>query len=390
MRFFGHGGGKIKRKSITTVLLVFFMALSFSTSTAFATDNITNTSSGSQQTTVKTTVTNQSITTKTNQAAGSPTDPSVSFSSSQINSAAAKIKTFVDTNNRLPSYVTINNTKVTLPQLMKLVAQNIINLNSGSSKSIPLTTVGSVSTNKTETVKYGNIYKSEYISLAKSINTNINNYGYPLKIVNTSLGKMNFKNTLYTFSKILSYYQTNKRMPNYVSVKPMNTNTSNNPPEGVLRPIYIISDLINNNSVDNNRINLIVDALKSLGAKAYNMGVGTDNIGILQKSSIPSNALIIQICGGACAGTIKETGSTWYKNLVGSKEVFYLWTEGATKITGLSWLPRAHDDNFSPASFTGMAHPDQYLLNNGYHYYEGYTNSKANVLAQIIYNEAKT
>ena len=81
-------------------------------------------------------------------------------------------------------------------------------------------------------------------------------------------------------------------------------------------------------------------------------------------------------------------GTNWYKNLKGTKKVFMVFTEGATKITGLDWLPRAHDDNFSPESFTGLAHPDEYLLSNGYKYYEGYTNSKVAELAQIIYNEA--
>jgi hypothetical protein len=39
-----------------------------------------------------------------------------------------------------------------------------------------------------------------------------------------------------------------------------------------------------------------------------------------------------------------------------------------TDITGLSFLPRAHDDNYSPSSFKGIANPDIYLKNNGYDY----------------------
>ncbi|HTX61208.1 MAG TPA: pseudomurein-binding repeat-containing protein [Methanobacterium sp.] len=364
-----------------TVLFVFFIALSFSTSTAFAADTITNTSSASSSQ-----VTNQSTTTKTNLAAGSPT--TVSFTSSQINAASTKVKTFVETNNRLPSYVTISNTQVTMPQFLKLITQNLININSGTSKTISLTTVNSVSTNQTETVKTGNIYKSEYITLAKSINTYINTNGVPQKTLNVSLGKINFSNTVYTFSKILNYYVTNKRLPNYVSVKAMTPNTSTNPPEGVLRPVYIISDVINGYSIDNARINSLVAGLKKLGVTAVNYGTPGKLWKLLADSSVPSNALIVEIAGGADAGSIKEKGSAWYQNLLKNKKDFIVFTDCAKDITGLAWLERAHDDNYSPASFKGLAHPDQYLLNHGVGYFEPLTNSNISACIQALYKAA--
>jgi hypothetical protein len=41
------------------------------------------------------------------------------------------------------------------------------------------------------------------------------------------------------------------------------------------------------------------------------------------------------------------------------------------KIKGVKWLKRAHDDNYDPDSFTGIANPDKTLLNNGYYFIEG-------------------
>jgi hypothetical protein len=134
----------------------------------------------------------------------------------------------------------------------------------------------------------------------------------------------------------------------------------------------------------------VVSALENLGLNAYNYGVGTDNIGILTNTAIPINALLVEFCGGACAGTIYEMGTSYYKSLKSTKKVFMVFTDGATRITGLNWLPRAHDDNFSPDDFTGLANPDQYLLNNGYKYYEGYNSSKLSALVNILYNEATT
>ncbi|OPY24468.1 MAG: Pseudomurein-binding repeat protein [Methanobacterium sp. PtaU1.Bin242] len=243
----GHGGGIIKRKSIMTVLLVFIMALSLSTSTAFAKENNNNTSSSQlnagektafesqstnqlktiQQTTqttqiaglIQSTLTNKTTQTSTNIAAGSP---QVSFTSKQINDASKKVKTFVETNSRLPNYVTIGTYQITTPQFLQLIAQNILNINSGSATAIPLITVNSPSS-ATETLTNGNIYKSEYITLAKNVITHINTNNQAPSYVSSSLGNIKFDNLVYTFSKILNYQATNNRLPNYVSVSAAST-----------------------------------------------------------------------------------------------------------------------------------------------------------------------
>ena len=135
------------------------------------------------------------------------------------------------------------------------------------------------------------------------------------------------------------------------------------------RPIYITSDNINNPTADNARINSIIAGLKALGLKAYNMGLGPNlHDTILTNAKLPSNAVIVDIYGGADAGLIKEMGSAWYKAEKGAKTVYSVFWPPSTDITGLAFLKRAHDDNYNPASFTGLANPAKYLLDNGYYY----------------------
>ncbi|MCE7698033.1 MAG: Ig-like domain-containing protein, partial [Methanobacterium paludis] len=136
------------------------------------------------------------------------------------------------------------------------------------------------------------------------------------------------------------------------------------------RPVYIISDNIINTATDNARMNQIVAGLAKLGVYAVNWGLGPNtHITVLQSSQVPQNALVVDICGGACAGTIYEMNTTWYKGIKGSRKVFTVfWAPTSVDITGLAFLVRAHDDDFDPASFTGLANPDQYMLNNGYEY----------------------
>ncbi len=143
------------------------------------------------------------------------------------------------------------------------------------------------------------------------------------------------------------------------------------------KPIYITSDNINSVRIDTNRINTIVNGLMALGLKAVNWGLGPNtHYAVLQDVKIPENALIINIYGGACAGTIYEMGLNYYKKLVRARKVFSVWIPPAANISGLAWLPRAHDDNFSPSRFRGLANPDKYLLNNGYEYiYSGDLNT---------------
>jgi hypothetical protein len=189
-----------------------------------------------------------------------------------------------------------------------------------------------------------------------------------------------------------NFYNTNGRLPNYVSYGTLKIPIAGfqeiigfqgmkiNGYTGV-RPVYITSDNINGQSADNGRINTIIQILKNMGIHAYNMGLGPDShMTALTPSSVSKNALIVNIYGGADAGIIKEMGSTWYKNLKGTKKVFTLFWPPAQVITGLTFLPRAHDDNYDPSSFTGLAHPDQYLKNNGYSYLY------SNVLSTIVSN----
>ena len=192
-----------------------------------------------------------------------------------------------------------------------------------------------------------------------------------------------------------NFYNTQGRLPNYVSYGNLKIPIDEfqeiigfqgmkiNGYTGV-RPVYITSDNINCPSVDNDRINAIVDVLKNMGIPAYNMGLGPNShMAVLTSGSVNKNALIVDIYGGADAGVINEMGSTWYKNLRGTKKIFTLFWPPSQVITGLAFLQRAHDDNYDPTSFTGLAHPDQYLKNNGYNYL--YSDVLSTIVSNIFY-----
>jgi transglutaminase-like putative cysteine protease len=105
-----------------------------------------------------------------------------------------------------------------MPEFLQLMVNDLLNYNSGLNTPVTLKTVQNT-TNPPENLKDGNILKSEYLTLAKSIETSIASTGKAPDYVNSSLGQINFDNLIYTFSKILNFQGTNQRLPNYVSIE---------------------------------------------------------------------------------------------------------------------------------------------------------------------------
>jgi hypothetical protein len=160
-----------------------------------------------------------STTVKTTASAGS----TWTVTDSQIKDAADRVKSFIEKNDRLPNYVTIGSKQVSMSQYLKLVNQETLNLY-GSSGSL---TVGSVSgpTNPAESVKSGNIQKSEYLKLAKNILNFMSSNGRAPNYASSSLGTIRYESLVYAFSRVVAFHDDNSRLPNYVSVKSWTSQT---------------------------------------------------------------------------------------------------------------------------------------------------------------------
>ena len=114
--------------------------------------------------------------------------------------------------------MTISNTEITMPQFLQLITTNLLNINKELTTPLNLQNVETPS-NYTETVKTGEILETEYLKIAQSIQTTITGTGTAPSYINSSLGKINFNNLVYTFSKILNFQNNNNRLPSYVSVE---------------------------------------------------------------------------------------------------------------------------------------------------------------------------
>lgn len=165
----------------------------------------------------------------------------------------------------------------------------------------------------------------------------------------------------------------------------------------MFRDVWIASDNIYGKKKDTETIQKIIDLLAPIGIKANQFGdigeIGEDaHLDVLIKDkNVKPNALIVEMAGGACAGTIYEKGSIWYKNLLGAKRRDVIVKLNTSKwiITNLRWLPKGRYDKFSPKAFKGLEHPDWYIWANGYNYIEDVSIKKLQPVADFIADEAR-
>jgi transglutaminase-like putative cysteine protease len=215
-------GGKINSRLLYAILIFFSLSLALPLCINSVSATTVNQTIHTNSTTKIINTNSSSITPNKNLASGSPNTTSVSqtsFSLSQVNNATTRVKSFVDTNKRLPNYVTISNQEVTMPQFLQLVTEDLINTNAGSKTSVRMGSV-SIPPNPSESFTSGDITKTEYLKIANSILAFINSNGRAPNYVTTSLGTMNYESLIYDYSKIMNFYLTNKKLPNYVSVTP--------------------------------------------------------------------------------------------------------------------------------------------------------------------------
>ena len=130
------------------------------------------------------------------------------ISIADIKNAANSVKTFIETNHRLPTYVTITNQQIELPAFLKLLVSSVISINNKSTAPITLKDYQDPS-NPSQTLKSGNITLAEYLKMAKSISSYMDSNGEAPNYATSSLGNVQYESIVYMYSKILNFVKTN-------------------------------------------------------------------------------------------------------------------------------------------------------------------------------------
>lgn len=152
-------------------------------------------------------------------AAAGKSKTSTRFTLNEVKDAAGRVKSYIETNHKLPAYVAIGTNQVKMPDFLKLLTAGLIQINSAKTSPLTLKTIKAPS-KPTESVKSENIDKSSYLDLAKRVNTFIDANGALPNYANSKLGKLRYESLIYIFSRILNFQKVNNKLPNYVTVTP--------------------------------------------------------------------------------------------------------------------------------------------------------------------------
>lgn len=106
-----------------------------------------------------------------------------------------------------------------MPQFLYLMTCNVQNLKNGKKVSVTSRSV-QVPTSNTENIKIGNVQKASYLTISQNIKNTISSTGKAPPSAKTSIGTMGYNNIVYTYAKVLNFYRTSDRLPNYVTVNP--------------------------------------------------------------------------------------------------------------------------------------------------------------------------
>ena len=252
-----------------------------STSTGTNTQSAVSTAVNNSQNSVSTV--NNTTSTQTQEAAAGETKTATvtsSFTVSQITDAAARVKAYIETNHKLPSYVTIGTTQVEMSDFLKLLTAGLLQINNGTTTSITLKDISSAAKHD-ENVKSGNLTKSSYLDLAKRVNAFIDANGVLPNYATSSLGKLNCQSLIYTFSKVLALYKTNDMLPSYVTVKPWSevgtSSTSTSGSTSVPASLQQYLKSTTNCQVTNSQIQALAKSITSSKSSTYDKAVAIFN-----------------------------------------------------------------------------------------------------------------
>ncbi|MGL4669184.1 MAG: pseudomurein-binding repeat-containing protein [Methanobacteriaceae archaeon] len=213
---------------------------------------------------------NQLITKIDNYFSESKYGSTSTISLADIIDASSRIKTYVEINGNLPSYVIIDSTEWSMPKFLYLVSTAIVKINENSSSNIQIIEVNPVSNPNGDKIA-GILQKSDYLDLASRVSTYILNNKRVPNYASSILGNIQYQSLIYELSKILNYYKNNGTLPNSLSINtsyPPSINNDNSNSEVLSNDLkqYLKSTI---------RCQVNDDSIQSL-AKKLTTGLTTD------------------------------------------------------------------------------------------------------------------
>ncbi len=255
----------------------------------------------------------------------------VKYKLNDIVGAAGKLASYVGKNKKLPENIVYNRNNFTVSQLSYLMAVAVKNINGKNYNNITLIAIPKTYTSSGEI--YDTVYKNNFVSIAKKVvgsSYNFKNKAY----VTYSFYKVPYKVYTGAFSRILDFYKSNKRLPNYA----LFTNSEFVKVQNSTKyTFYLTTDNIAGKRADLKMLKSLAKTLKAKGYNAVIVGIGPDIHNLAYKFGCTGNNSVLLACfGGVDVGCIEE----WAGDLGSNSQAFLKNYDGA-HVLGL-WYTRPY------------------------------------------------
>ncbi|WP_249164882.1 pseudomurein-binding repeat-containing protein [Methanobacterium alkalithermotolerans] len=142
-----------------------------------------------------------------------------SYSITQLCDASIRVNQFIEINRRLPGSVTIAGQSVPMSDFLYLLSRAVVNLDGGVTSSVVHYRVGSPVYSR-DVISTGNVLRGEYVGLARDVNSVVLSTGVSSSSISSSRGNIGFESQVYLFSRIVAFYGSQNRLPNFAGVSP--------------------------------------------------------------------------------------------------------------------------------------------------------------------------
>lgn len=222
-----------------------------------------------------------------------------------------------------------------------------------------------------------NSYKVK-LNYAGSVSYNASSKSLTINVIPNTTAKIKVKNsTPGEFTVRLTDLDGNPIANQTVSITSILGNQSTGTGVKMTKKTIIInSDNIYTKAKD---LKFIEDIATILRSKGYKVLVN-DNIGPNEHCKDIykygyEDVCVFCIFGGCDSGMYYDMSSKWYQNYLKkyNNRVVIGLTRTQVDLATCTWLKRAHDDNYSPSNFTGLANPGSYLNDHNMDYVYGRT-----------------
>lgn len=318
--------------------------------------------------------------TNSKQANGNLKVTTLKFTYNEVKNAAVYLRNHYEANQIIKT-VPIKSTQIDVYSYFTVLLHTLKNIkNNKASQSVEYVYYDGIG-NHADNIKGQTLTLNEMLKIANSVLSHYQTqHKAPTYIVYNSQ-KFGFYNMLYSFSKMIdvsskTYLPATCKIYNWNTIHPTNSK---------VRTIYISSDNILSKTKDTAFMNEIKKQLVNRGYKVEIIGLGPNTHNKIRTGTQPDNIAQLSIFGGADVGVIYDVSTRSFMRAKANRLLYFAFYPTAKDITNLSWLERAHDDNYSPSSFKGIANPDKYLRSYGYDYvYSGEVSEIVNSFLEYI------